>query len=361
MKIAYVVPSLKDSGLTRIAFFLAESLVDNFQVKIFYFKEAKDRLFEFSKNIDKKKLSLKSFDQELNIFDIVHCHGIKPDFYAFLYKPFFKGKIITTVHGFRHEELYYYYGTFMSWVYSLLWNFVSSHFDLVIFTTDLQKKFYQSFKKKNTRLIYNGFKYIDKCFQPNFRKGLDTPPFERSDKSIYIATLSNLESRKGIDQLIRLLTINNRVTLLLVGGSNKVALDKLKLLASREGVIDRCHFYGFLKDPWDVIIRANIFVFPSRSEGFGIALAEAASLGMPIICSNIPTFRELFDDNEVTFFEIDDIQELNKKLDILNDPDKLMDKARQAKMKVEKNFTLQKMCSEHIKAYFDILNFDILN
>ena len=42
----------------------------------------------------------------------------------------------------------------------------------------------------------------------------------------------------------------------------------------------------------------------SFSEGFPLALLEAGGIGKPIVCSDIEIFRELFNDNEVCFFEL---------------------------------------------------------
>ncbi len=41
---------------------------------------------------------------------------------------------------------------------------------------------------------------------------------------------------------------------------------------------------------------AGIFVSPSLYEPFGLAVAEAARMGLPLVLSDIPTFRELWDD-----------------------------------------------------------------
>jgi len=38
---------------------------------------------------------------------------------------------------------------------------------------------------------------------------------------------------------------------------------------------------------------ADLFVFPSRTESYGVPLVEALSIGVPTICSDIPQFREI--------------------------------------------------------------------
>jgi len=46
----------------------------------------------------------------------------------------------------------------------------------------------------------------------------------------------------------------------------------------------------------------DVFVFPSLYEGYGLPAMEANSAGCPLICSDIPVFRELYDKSAL-FFE----------------------------------------------------------
>ncbi|HEX4085570.1 MAG TPA: glycosyltransferase, partial [Chthoniobacteraceae bacterium] len=41
-----------------------------------------------------------------------------------------------------------------------------------------------------------------------------------------------------------------------------------------------------------LVAQASCIVLPSTYEGFGLPLAEALSFGKPVICSDIPPFRE---------------------------------------------------------------------
>lgn len=50
---------------------------------------------------------------------------------------------------------------------------------------------------------------------------------------------------------------------------------------------------------------ARALLFPSRVEGFGLPALEAAAIGLPVICSELPVFRELLGD-AATYLPVDD-------------------------------------------------------
>ncbi len=66
----------------------------------------------------------------------------------------------------------------------------------------------------------------------------------------------------------------------------------------------------------DLMRSAGAFVSPSLYEPFGLAVAEAAGLGLPLVLSDIPTFRELWD-GAALFFPPRDALALARHLDAL--------------------------------------------
>ena len=49
----------------------------------------------------------------------------------------------------------------------------------------------------------------------------------------------------------------------------------------------------------DLYALADVLVFPSESEGFGIPMLEAGLHRMPIVCSDIPALRETGGDDPI--------------------------------------------------------------
>ena len=75
--------------------------------------------------------------------------------------------------------------------------------------------------------------------------------------------------------------------LLLVGeGEDK---KRLQARCASLGIAEKVIFYGTTDHVERLLWAMDIFVFPSRFEGFGIAAIEAQAAGLPVICSeNVP-------------------------------------------------------------------------
>ncbi|NUN10532.1 MAG: glycosyltransferase family 4 protein [Ignavibacteriaceae bacterium] len=77
-------------------------------------------------------------------------------------------------------------------------------------------------------------------------------------------------------------------------------------------------FTGFRSDTPDVLAALDIFVFPSHSEAFGIALVEAMSMGKPAVCSNSDGILDIVVDGETgLLFEKKNSGDLAQKLEKL--------------------------------------------
>ena len=110
-----------------------------------------------------------------------------------------------------------------------------------------------------------------------------------SGKTI-ILFLSRLDAKKGIDLLLpafaRIRKNHPGVALVLAGSGDPVLIEKLRVQAQQLGLHDEVLWTGFLEGQQNALADADIFVLPSYSENFGVAVVEAMGAGLPSVVSD---------------------------------------------------------------------------
>lgn len=113
----------------------------------------------------------------------------------------------------------------------------------------------------------------------------------------YMLMVGSIEPRKNHDLAIDALKILRQRGIplkLCVAGRNtwmsKSLFDRLK--GGQEPGVELCYNLSD-HDLAGLYAGAKALLFPSQTEGFGLPLVEAAQYGTPIICSDIPVFREI--------------------------------------------------------------------
>ncbi len=97
--------------------------------------------------------------------------------------------------------------------------------------------------------------------------------------------LGRINWKKGLDRLIPAMVRVPGARLLIVGNDEDGYTGKLCALARQHGVADRMEIVGHVSgyEKWKILRRADLFVLPSYSENFGIAVLEAMACGVPVI------------------------------------------------------------------------------
>jgi glycosyltransferase involved in cell wall biosynthesis len=104
-----------------------------------------------------------------------------------------------------------------------------------------------------------------------------------------------------------------------------------------------------------LMARARVFVSPPRFEPFGLAVAEAAQAGLPLVLSDIPTFRELWSDAAAVFVAPDDARALAKAVDALAaDPDRAARMGAAARAEAAR-YRPERQVAAMAKLYRDVL------
>jgi glycosyltransferase involved in cell wall biosynthesis len=113
-------------------------------------------------------------------------------------------------------------------------------------------------------------------------------PFSETPRLI---TVGRLERQKGHDTLFRALAGVPppwRLSVIGTGSQDR----ELKELAEELGIASRVYFLGDRSDVGGLLAEADLFLFPSRWEGMGLALIEAMAHGVPVLASDLPATRD---------------------------------------------------------------------
>lgn len=125
-------------------------------------------------------------------------------------------------------------------------------------------------------------------------------------KDPYVLYVGSLYPHKNVENLARAVKLveNNKPLSLVVVSSRNVFWDRFKSFLKKENLNDVVDLVGYVPDEelGSLYKQTEAFVFPSFSEGFGLPGLEAMSLGVPVLASNIPPFKEIYGD-AVEYFD----------------------------------------------------------
>jgi len=182
----------------------------------------------------------------------------------------------------------------------------------------------------------------------------------------YFLYVGNAYPHKNLETLLvafrKLITYNPSASLragpqlttikLVLVGKEDYFYRRLKRLVSEKGLTSQVIFFGQAVDTELVNLyqHAVALVFPSLMEGFGLPALEALSLGCPVICSDIPVFREVLGD-KVIYFPPDSDKELISKLKMACINYASSKESKRNSKLLSKSFSWNKMAKATLNAY----------
>jgi glycosyltransferase involved in cell wall biosynthesis len=209
----------------------------------------------------------------------------------------------------------------------------------------------------NAQVIYNGVDTsIFKRKDTNYRQKLGI-----SNDVMVVTFVGRLIYAKGVQDLISAFSkIKETVPeakLLIVGdGPYRANLEKL---AHQTNCHSSILFLGQKNqdEVIDVLSGTDIFVNPSYSEGLGISVMEAASIGLPIIATDVGGTREIITADETGILvKAGDVKQLAEELPRLRANAELREKlGKNARVLVERKFNWDKITGEYIKLYTSLV------
>lgn len=164
-------------------------------------------------------------------------------------------------------------------------------------------------------------------------------------KSIRLVTVGRLEHQKGYDRLVRVVNrlVNDGLDFevwILGTGSQETDLRKYIQDNSLESIIQ---LLGFQSNPYKYIVQGDLFVCPSRSEGYSTAVTEALVLGLPVITTDCSGMAELLKNGECGIITENDEEAFYQGLKKLLEDSALREHYRQKAIERGRDFTIDSL------------------
>ncbi|MBW1833760.1 MAG: glycosyltransferase family 4 protein, partial [Deltaproteobacteria bacterium] len=247
-------------------------------------------------------------------------------------------KQVVTIHDlvvFKMPEIYPKY-------YTIYWRFIikrslerSSKIIAISEATKQDIIDLFNIKEDKIHVIYHG---IDlKRFRPKEEtNGVGATLKKYGLKKPYIMALGLSDLRKNGE---RILNLRKR---------NRVLFDQIK----EHGLSDRVVMTGFVEDEdLPILYRAaDLFIFPSLYEGFGLPILEAMACGTPVITSNISSMPEVAGDSAL-LVDPYDVDALAKAMHGILTDKGLKESLVKKGLERVKQFSWEKCAEETIRVY----------
>jgi glycosyltransferase involved in cell wall biosynthesis len=303
MRIAYILPSLVNTGPIVVVNNVIKHLKGKVElIDVYYFDESPETLIFDCNVFHISKSEVIDFDK----YDIIHSHTLWADVYIYKNrKKIKKAKTISTIHQDTFTSFTIQFNRFISFFLGHYWCYIQKHFDAVISISDQLKDRYSKLFP-NIKTIYNGCNITD---NESVNEEIERKIRHYKEKGFNIlGTYAYISKRKGLSQVIKVLKFLPDYVYVIFGEGPY--LNELKREVDKLMLQDRVLFLPYVQAPYSYLKFMDIYMMPSYSEGFGLAMVEAALAKKSIVCSNLPSFHEIFSDKEVSFFELDDSDSL---------------------------------------------------
>lgn len=222
-------------------------------------------------------------------------------------------------------------------------NLLSRKIDLIFAVSKVTKGLLEKMGVNNERIYVVGpgldFEYVQNI----------NPENKRYDACF----LGLIQPRKGVFDLITLwrevLKRKPDAKLLIMGGGQKLSIEKMKSLIQKYDLHDNIKMTGFVseEEKFKLMKQSKIFIFPSYHEGFAQVICEAMACKLPVVAYDLPGYKEWYG-NDVTYVKKRDMNSLlNATLTLLED-DTLRREMGEKALKRVKQYDWNKLAKKEI-------------
>lgn len=276
-----------------------------------------------------------------NRIDLVHCNGVIDAVYVWIATYRINIVKLCTIHGHEH-----------GWR-GALHRFVLRSFDGIIsvslsFLVDLVKLGYCAKR----------FFVVANCHSVN---ACDKMRDRRRDNVFKIVCVSRFDWSKDHMTILRAckILIDNgiRVSIDLIGDGDECYKKPIVDTVVQLHLEHHVRLLGTVLNVTDCLREYDLFVLSSFSESFGIAIIEAMAMGLPVMVSDIPPFREIIGDGEYGFaFKPGNAQTLADSIELVYYNENLLKDMKVKSYERARYYSEEKYCMELQTVYQNILS-----
>lgn len=204
--------------------------------------------------------------------------------------------------------------------------------------------------KRSIRVIYCG---VSKPDNNQAAEKIDIKDKFNLKNRVAVGIVGRIERYKGHEDLIIGYSkipqeLRSKMSLVLIGAGNEIEIERLKAIAQRLNISESIVFTGYLPgDSYDIISQLDMLAVMTKDfEGFGLTLAEAMVIGVPVLATKVGAIPEFVTPENGYLILPESPESVAEALiDFMSNKDQWLIRAQKAQVTIQK-FSAQKASEE---------------
>lgn len=190
---------------------------------------------------------------------------------------------------------------------------------------------------KSSKEYVDGLSNTETAIMPNFISADFISNGKIINNSIKrVVYVGQVRKSKGVDSIIEVAKNNKKIFFDIVGPLTS-EYDEAALSRIENIVLHGAQKKEYVKN---ILDKADIFLFPTKSEGFSLALLEAMARGLPVITTDVGANKDMIEDNGGVIVPVNDSDAIDVAIQQLSDKNLREQMSRFNVEKVERNYTI---------------------
>ncbi|PCI28662.1 hypothetical protein COB52_03380 [Candidatus Kaiserbacteria bacterium] len=272
-------------------------------------------------------------------YSVIHLNSSNALIAGIAAKTIIRGpRVVFTVHGLSFLDKNADVSNLLKWAYGLGMRFLLLFVDRIVFVSN--ENYTRAKQKgivKNGHVIRNGLKDPTFLSREEARKELSL------GNGFIIGSIGRLVSQKNYEFLISQAENFPNAEVIIIGeGKERGKLEKL--------IKGNVSLLGEIQNASRYLKAFDVFVLPSRYEGFSISLLEALFAGIPVLVSDVGGAQEILSDTN-QIFPFNNAEAFNSKCRRIIESEDYRESLGLSNYESSRKFSIEKAAEEYIKVY----------